>query len=260
MENLREKKLLLLPAFLGLALVLTAYKTRETAPTEIADKTFPATILWAWERPEDLSFIDPSKTGVAFLAKTIRLQGETVIERPRMQSLHIAIGTPLIAVTRIEVDHNGPLAVSPAKLNDVAQSIAETAKLPNISMVQVDFDAVVSERSFYRDLLKQVRFRLPSSSRLSITALASWCEGDNWIADLPIDEAVPMFFRMGLEKTNFEKRLESGTSFLNRPCQNAAGISTDEPVTWPKGRRVYLFNPRPWTKEEFENAMETSMP
>ena len=37
-----------------------------------------AVILWAWERPEDLSFINPEKVGVAFLAKTIYLRASRI--------------------------------------------------------------------------------------------------------------------------------------------------------------------------------------
>lgn len=260
MKILPEKKLILFPAILGVALLLTAYKARENSKHERSKIDFPSVMLWAWERPEDLSFIDPSKTGVAFLAKTIRLQGANFLDRPRLQSLKVGPDTPLVAVTRIEVDHHQPFAPSSTTLIETAQSVADTARLARVSMVQVDFDAVVSERRFYRDLLKEIRSRLPSSTRLSITALASWCEGDNWLSDLPIDEAVPMFFRMGVEKTNFADRVKTGTAVLNQPCKSAAGISTDEPVGWPRGRRVYLFNPNPWTKEEFEKAMEASLP
>src|SRR6266404_5808893 len=63
---------------------------------------FPGLVLWAWERPEDLRFIDPQRVGVAFLAKTLRLQGDTVVVRPRLQSLAVPPGTTLMAVARIE--------------------------------------------------------------------------------------------------------------------------------------------------------------
>ncbi len=34
---------------------------------------FPKLVLWAWERPENLSYINPAFTGVAYLAETITL-------------------------------------------------------------------------------------------------------------------------------------------------------------------------------------------
>src|SRR5437667_1977445 len=66
--------------------------------------SFPKTILWAWERPERLSFINPKKVGVAFLAQTLYLRGDTVTVRFRLQPLEVPPQTFLIAVVRIESD------------------------------------------------------------------------------------------------------------------------------------------------------------
>jgi hypothetical protein len=124
-------------------------------------------------------------------------------------------------------------------------------------VVQIDFDATVSERNFYRELLKEVRRQLPAHTGLSITALASWCAGDDWLRDLPVDEAVPMLFRLGVDQHQFQRRLETGQPFESRMCQNAAGVSTDEPVTPPAVDRLYIFSPKPWSKDSFTAAMET---
>lgn len=216
--------------------------------------TQPAVILWAWERPEDLRFIDPQKTGVAFLAKTIYLRGDKVLVRPRLQQLQLAPGTKLIAVVRIETNRSDVPTLSSVQVEQTAREIVNSSVS---SQVQIDFDARVSERDFYRSLLNEVRQQLPASTRLSITALASWCAGDDWLRDLPIDEAVPMLFRLGVDQHQFQRRLETGQEFESRMCQNAAGVSTDEPVTPPTVDRLYIFNPRPWSKESFNSTMET---
>jgi hypothetical protein len=91
---------------------------------------------------------------------------------------------------------------------------------------------------------------------LSITALASWCAGDDWLRDLSIDEAVPMLFRLGVDQHQFQRRLETGQPFESSMCRNAAGVSTDEPVRPPAVDRLYIFNPKPWTKDSFTAAME----
>jgi len=210
----------------------------------------PAVFLWAWERPEDLTFIDPQKTGVAFLAKTIYLRGDKVVVKPRLQPLKIAPGTKLVAVVRIETDL--PTLSSP----QVQQAAREIVNSSASSAVQIDFDAKVSERHFYRSLLQEVRQQLPASTKLSITALASWCAGDDWLHDLPIDEAVPMLFRLGVDQRQFQRRLETGQRFESRMCQNSAGVSTDEPVTAPTVDRLYIFTPQPWSKDSFTAAME----
>src|SRR5690349_13990284 len=65
---------------------------------------FPRIILWAWEHPSDLHFIDPKNVGVAFLATTICLPGNDVIIRPRLQPLSVPPGTSLMATVRIETN------------------------------------------------------------------------------------------------------------------------------------------------------------
>jgi hypothetical protein len=213
----------------------------------------PAVILWAWERPEDLTFIDPQNTSVAFLAKTITLRGDSVVVKPRLQPLKLPERTATVAVVRIETDRSDPPSLSPMQ---VAQTAAEIRNSSVKSHVQIDFDATVSERNFYRSLLTRVRQELPASTRLSITALASWCAGDDWLSDLPIDEAVPMLFRLGVDQRQFQRRLETGQRFESRMCQNSAGVSTDEPVNTPAVRRLYIFSPKPWSKSSFAAAME----
>jgi hypothetical protein len=47
----------------------------------------PALVLWAWDRDDDLSFIDSRDTAVAYLAATVILRGETVFLTPRHHPL-----------------------------------------------------------------------------------------------------------------------------------------------------------------------------
>jgi len=122
----------------------------------------------------------------------------------------------------------------------VAAVIARTAALPRVVTVQVDFDAAASERPFYRRLLERLRPRLDPSITLSITALASWCVGDGWLHDLPIDEAVPMLFRMGPENQPF-RQLALARPSARAECRGAVGWSIDEPIgVTSSGRRVRL--------------------
>lgn len=218
----------------------------------------PATIVWAWERPEQLDFIDPQKIGVAFLAKTIYLRGDRVVSRPRLQPLSLPAGASVIAVARIESEHFERVALSPEQLTETVAEISELASAPNVVMVQVDFDATTTERAFYRALLKDLRSKLPPATLLSITALASWCKGDNWLEDLPVDEAVPMLFRMGIERKQFLAQLAAGAGFNSSPCQASAGVSLDEPLTeLPPVQRLYVFNPGVWSPGAVQQMMET---
>ena len=219
----------------------------------------PRVMLWAWERPSDLRFIDSRQIGVAFLAQTVFLRGDDVVTRPRLQSLALPPGTKLVAVTRVESDRKQPPQLSPAQLQSLASSIAEMVVLSNVSAVQIDFDATQSERAFYRDLILEVRERLPQDVSLSITALASWCADDNWLSDLPIDDAVPMLFRMGPDRSRIINRISDGRQFSSGPCQGSYGISTDEPVPGlAPGKRLYVFNPRAWSEDSVRAILDST--
>ena len=131
----------------------------------------PPVMLWAWERPEDLSFLDCRQAGIAFLAQTIVLEGGEMNARPRMQPMKVPEGCSLVAVVRIE-SKDRALSDSSA----LAARIAKLAVGGRVAAVQVDFDAAESERCFYRSMLEDLRRRLPKDVGLSITALASHLE------------------------------------------------------------------------------------
>src|SRR5882724_3846007 len=168
-------------------------------------KQLPDTVFWSWEHPEDLSFLkannSASKIGIAYLAKTLLLKDDNVSVRPRLQPLAFPEGATLIAVVRIETDRSGVPDLSTSQRATVAAQISDLARQKNVAAVQIDFDAKQSERTFYRNLIVDLRHDWPDRTGLSITALASWCISDTWIKDLPIDDAVPMLFRMGADNS-----------------------------------------------------------
>ena len=216
----------------------------------------PQKILWAWERPEDLRFIDTEKFGVAYLAQTLFLQNEEIIFRPRRQPLEIAKGTYLIAVTRIETSKEGgkrpPL--SPSQVERLVDLVSKTTEKANVKAVQIDFDAVGSERNFYRDFVKKLKNRLPLNYPLTITALASWCTGDGWFNDFPVDEAVPMIFDMGTDNDQIRAFLAAGNDWREPLCRASYGVSVEEPlgIDFKTERRFYYFKSRPWTESDLE--------
>jgi len=251
-----------------------------------AIRALPRTMLWAWERPEDLNFIVPRETGVAFLAETINIikidpDGPSSHSRgalrfvvvPRRQPLRVSKGTSLVAVARIEMrsarlnklkirsaaDSDSVATPEETDASAIASEIARLAELPGVLAIQIDFDATVSQREFYAAILRELRQKIPNEMPISITALASWCFGDAWLDALPVDEAVPMLFRMGVDDRNIRSRLARGEDFISPVCRTSEGISTDE--TAPEfsgvgisGRRIYLFHPRPWTAAAFHDA------
>jgi hypothetical protein len=218
----------------------------------------PRVMLWAWERPIDLRFIDTEEVGVAFLAQTIQLRDDEIGIRPRVQPLKLPESAKVVAVVRVETDAVNKPTLSAGQREKLAVAIAAMAKLPKISNIQIDFDATQSERLFYRELIVDVRRRLPDASGLSITALASWCTYDDWLSDLPIDEAVPMLFRMAGDGKEIARRLNTGDDFIASPCRHSYGISTDEPRSGLlPARRLYVFNPDPWTESSVRAILES---
>ena len=90
----------------------------------------PPLVLWAWDRDDDLSFIDIRDTAVAYLAATVILRGESVFLAPRYHPLAPPKGSRLVAVAHIEVDRHEPPVVSDAQARDLAATLAA---LPRIS-------------------------------------------------------------------------------------------------------------------------------
>jgi hypothetical protein len=203
----------------------------------------PRLVLWAWERPEDLRFIDSDHVGIAWLAATIQFRADGAFHvRSRLQPLKLPPKAFQIAVVRFETPPRYTFP-NPGPLASALRSFAER---PGVQILQLDFDARTSERPFYRSLLE--RLSSVTSVPVTVTALASWCAGDRWLDTQAIAEAIPMYFRMGPDEPKWLP-VESPV------CRNAIGLSTDE--IWPEHRpaglrpnhRIYIFNPRPWTRQ-----------
>jgi hypothetical protein len=186
--------------------------------------------------------------GVAFLAQTITLGAGAPSLYTRRQPLHVSDSIPLIAVTRIESPRPKRVVLGEDELRAIVDAIAVSARHSRVVAIQIDFDASESQRPLYLNLLRTVRGALDDETPLSMTALASWCVGDRWLHKAPVDEIVPMLFRMG-PATDPLKRVASSTETIDPTCRRAVGTSLDEPLRIVrKHRRVYAFSPTPWTR------------
>ncbi len=247
------------PLLLALILALLCLHTRgdrDDAPLTAAmafPGTMPRTVLWAWEEPENLSTAPAESVGVAYLAETLGLHNAANARpaigiRFRHQPLAVARGAAVMGVVRVIAE---PDFQDSAELRrQTALVLAQAAQQPGLRALQIDFDATRSQRAFYAGVLTGLRAQMPAGMPLSITALLSWCAAGpgpgDWMATLPIDEAVPMFFRLGGNSN--PRGNKSGYPLRDPRCRGSVGISSDE--SWPSldpHRRVYLFAPRPWT-------------
>ena len=243
---------------LGAGLALASGHTVARIASRTTPNTSPRLIFWAWDEPEDMRPLAGTQAGVAFLAATV-LVDDGVHVTPRMQPLSVTPETPLTAVVRVETRPG---------FHDTAQSrralteaVLDAVRKPGIQAVQVDFDATRSERAFYTAVIDNLRGGLPKNTSLSITALLSWCAHDDWIHGLSIDEAVPMYFRLGKEAHNI---LNGDSAYAIREplCKQSAGIATDEPAHQLSlaNKRIYVFNPRPWTAHQLQLLAQSEMP
>jgi Protein of unknown function (DUF3142) len=205
--------------------------------------SLPRITLWAWERREDLHAIDSKQFAVAYLDRTVTI-GETVRSQPRRDAVFFPAAAARIPVVRIETTAGASLSLENRQA--AVAEVLSAANEPGIRALQIDFDATRSQRAFYRELLMDLRRQMPAQLPISITALASWCSGDDWLHDLPIDEAVPMFFRMEPDRRRAPADLDEFR--IREPlCQSSAGISTDE--LWPSDlarKRIYIFPDHGW--------------
>jgi hypothetical protein len=224
------------------------------APGRMA--ALPRTTLWAWECREDLHDLNVQRFAVAYLDQTLTI-GLLVDQQPRRNPLVLPASATRIPVVRIETQPHAVL--NNWNRAQAIRAILTSARQPGIAALQIDFDATRSQRTFYRDLLLDLRRQMPAHLPLSITALASWCSSDDWLGALPIDEAVPMLFRM--EPDRHRARPNSDDFRIREPlCQSSIGISTTEP--WPSqiaGKRLYIFADNGW-REDIPAALARRLP
>jgi hypothetical protein len=235
-------------ALIALALVFPTVGVRSdaVAPPSGRMALLPRVTLWAWERREDLHTIDTRRFAVAYLDQTLTIDSSVRVQ-PRRDPVVFPEVATRIPVVRIETTKVAVL--DPANQEDAVKAILRSAQEPGVAALQIDFDATRSERMFYRNLLIAVRRRMPVGLPLSITALASWCSWDRWIRDLPVDEAVPMMFRM--EPDRRRALPDDGDFQIREPlCRDSVGVSTTEP--WPgnlEGKRIYIFADNGWYRD-----------
>ena len=207
----------------------------------------PRLYLWIWQRSENLAFADPAENSVALWVATFHFGADGSGVQIRRNPTILPGDIEVIAVFRLEIDPGH----EESSLDLLAIEIPSFAEPLGVDEVQIDFDALVSQRDFYRRLIEALRERMPGK-RVSITALASWCFGDPWIEGLPIDAAVPMYYRMGPDGERIREHLSSGRQIPATICRDNAGYSLDEPGMGPvAAKRVFVFSPEGWNEERY---------
>jgi hypothetical protein len=223
----------------------------------------PRLTVWSWERREDLRGLDTSTAAVAYLDRTVMLDDAGLRVVPRRQGMLLPDSTALVRIAVVRIEVAAATALDAAQADAVALAVSDaTADDATVAALQVDFDARQSQREWYAGVLRRVRAQMPPQMPLSITALASWCSYDGeWMRTLPVDEAVPMLFRMEPDRrrAGIAGRWGTGDYALRQPlCMGSVGISTHEP--WPPDmheRRVYVFADRGWSRDGLQETVRS---
>ncbi|MEK8032883.1 hypothetical protein AACH06_18845 [Ideonella sp. DXS29W] len=244
------------PLRLGLAallvpLLLCLPGSRAQRQTHPALAALPPRMLWAWERPEDLRGLPPD-IGVAWLARTIELDGRHALVRRRAPALEVSPGTVLVPVLHVDLIWRRPPRFSAEQRERVVQEGLDLQRSTGARVLQLDFEIGRSQRRFLAEVVGELRRRLPPEVALSMTALASWCAGDAWLGHSPADEIVPMAFRMASDDAEIRTLLARTGQFPRARCQSATGSATDEPMPPLRSPRRYYFSPRSWTAEQWQ--------
>lgn len=227
-------------------LMLTAATTHAaTKPAAAALAALPPTMLWAWERAEDLRWL-PREAGVAYVAVTVELEADKMRLRRRSYPLLVRPDTALVPVVHVDAAWRQPPTLDARQQSAIVNEVLKAAAGSTSRVVQLDFEVRLSQRAFLLAVVREIRARLPADVALSATALASWCAGDYWIADLEADEVVPMAFRMARDDAPIRALLSAQGGFVRPRCSTAVGMATDEPVIAVAARRRYFFAPRAW--------------
>jgi hypothetical protein len=233
-------------------------------PASRMDK-LPRVTVWAWERREDLRAVDPAETAVAWLDRTVLLDGQGMAVLPRRQPLLLPAADSLVRIAVVRLETGTGAVLNEDSADAVAKGILEALPGESVAALQVDFDARRSEREWYGNVLRKVRAGMPAWMPLSMTALASWCSYDaGWIDNLPVDEAVPMLFRMEPDRRRIAEAgglaaVDHVRDFAIREplCAGSVGISTTE--AWPRtaGLRVYVFPDRGWSRDGLSETVRS---
>jgi hypothetical protein len=226
----------------------------------------PRLMVWSWQHNDDLSCLDTTRVGVAYLVGRFVVHGEKIDFDRSFSQIKLPAGIYREAAVRLEIRQFDRAKIEPIADSLSTMIVARALDNPRpIGALQVDFDARLNEREFYSLLLRKLRAKLPASIKMSMTALASWCLGDNWLsaARLPVDEVVPMLFSLGLGQHQATQWLAKSNTLSPRLFGGrlAPGLSLNEPGFFallgsrlPQYKRIYVFSSRGWNRATFQQA------
>jgi len=189
----------------------------------------------------------------AVLVESLVLRADGAEHGGRTQPLALPHGVRIIPVVHVEAAADAPPDLTSTQVNAIVAAVqrqADTAAA-GAGLLQLDFEAPLRERDSYRKLVASVHEVLPPGVRLSVTALAHWCTQGDWLDRLPVDEVVPMLYRLGADADGWRRRFQQGAPTLAIRCRGPAlGFATNDPPSsalLARTIRPYWFDESAWS-------------
>ncbi len=226
-----------------------------SAPVQAVRASLAQGVAWIWPQSHGPGVSAPWRLHypeAAVLVSALVLRGQGVERSGRRLPLTLPAGVRLLPVVHVETDASAPDRLNPAQrsaiLSAVRRHVATAAH--GAGVLQLDFEAPARQRQAYKELVADIRTLLPKTVRLSVTALAHWCTQGDWLDRLPVDEVVPMLYRLGPNAAHWRERFVDQGAGLARRCQGPAmGFATHEPpptALLARTPRAYWFDERLW--------------
>lgn len=249
---------LLVAAGFAAAVVHRGQETADTpaTPAEVAS-SIEGGVAWIWpdsNGPHARAHLPvPRYPEAAVLAESLVLRAVGVERGGRRQPLVLPAGVRLLPVIHVEAAGDAPATFTPAHRAAVLAAVRRHAgaAAAGAGVLQLDFEAPPRQREAYVRLVADVRDALPAHVRLSVTALAHWCVQGDWLDRLPVDEVVPMLYRLGPQAASWRQRFAQPDPRLARRCRGQAlGFATNDPPPASLLARVtrpYWFDESAWS-------------
>ncbi len=221
-------------------------------------------IIWAWERKENFAFLNNPEFNnynftIAFYALGIEFKEGKFKSTKRLNQINFPNNINKIPVIRVD-NYDKPISEPDDKrIKLLVDLIIETCTKYNTKECQVDFDIRQSEIESYKEILSEVKQRLPEGMKLSITVLVSWCRLGSWVDQTSVDYAVPMFYDLGSDK----RKIMTGdvdSNFLKaEKCKAFIGVSKDDSIPsyfGIKSKNLYLWSNNSWSRENLAEILK----
>jgi hypothetical protein len=229
---------------------------RSASPAEVA-ASLPRGVAWIWPNsngPQGTRSDSPPYREAAVLVESLVLRARGVEHGGRTQSLQLPAGVRIVPVVHVEAAPDAPAEFTLSQRNAIIAAVRRHAGVAaaGAGLLQLDFEAPARQRDAYRALVAAVREALPAGVRLSVTALAHWCTQGDWLDHLPVDEVVPMLYRLGPHADDWRRRFaqQANTNLAQRCRGPALGFATNDPppaALLARTIRPYWFDEAAWS-------------